>query len=133
MNLKKESIFKRIDDLVLNSPDDVFRVKGKYYGKPLFFKLMGRAIRGYNATLVSEQLKHKGGKYANLMQRLIASGINNAINSGFVRDRIYIRTLSVGPGTYLKRREFKGRGRSGAIWRPHAKVTLELKGVSVGQ
>ena len=132
MNLKKDSIFKRVEDSILNSPDDIFRVKGKYYGKMLFFKLMGRAIRGYNANLISEQLKHKGGKYATLMQKLITSGINNAVNSGFVRDRLYIRTLSVGPGTYLKRREFKGRGRSGAIWRPYSQVTLELKGVLLG-
>lgn len=131
--MSKVSMFKRIEDKLLLTEDNTFQVKGKYYGKMLKFKLMGRAIRGYNANLVYEQLGHKGGKYATIVQKLIGSCIANANYNGLDKSRLYVKSLSVGPGTYLKRREFKGRGRSGAIWRPYSNIVLQLKGVELGK
>lgn len=133
MNIKNNnvSIFSRLDSDLFVSDENVVRVKGAYYGKMLKFKLMGRSICRYNASLIVEQLKHNNGKYCNMMRKLIHSCIANGAERGFRANNLYIRSISVGPGTYLKRREFKGRGKSGAIWRPYSKVTLELKEIGV--
>ena len=131
--MNKISVFKPINEQLLVSYENTFQVRTTCYGKMLKFKLMGRAIRGYSANLVCEQLKHKGGKYANIMQKLISSCISNAVSTGSDRRALYIKSISVGPGSYLKRREFKGRGRSGAIWRPYSKLLLQLKEVELGK
>jgi hypothetical protein len=111
MNIKNNnvSIFSRLDSDLFVSDENVVRVKGAYYGKMLKFKLMGRSICRYNASLIVEQLKHNNGKYCNMMRKLIHSCIANGTERGFRANNLYIRSISVGPGTYLKRREFKGR------------------------
>ena len=122
-----QSIFKPLNDVFTNSA--VCSAQAKCYGKMLKFKLMGRSIVMRNALLVSEQLKLKGGKYSTILEKLIRSCIANGVQIGLNSTRLYIKSFYVGPGTYLKRREFKGRGRSGQVWRAHSRLFIQLQQV----
>jgi len=64
------------------------------------------------------------------MKDLLRSAAANASQKGIDSDLI-IEEILVGRGKYLKRIEFKGRGRVGSKWRPHSNLTVILKNASV--
>lgn len=142
--MNKFSIYKRLDGKhLIDSPSGsnhnldanskVVTCRTKFYGKPKLFKILSRQIVRYRADFVSKQLEIKSGKYCNLMRNAIESGMHNAEYRGLSREKMYIKSISIGRGTYLKRRQFKGHGRSGVLRRPYANLLIELKEVSVGE
>lgn len=126
-------IFKRLSGEHFRKDEGVAKAAVSFYGKPFKIEILSKGIVRYNASLVANQLALKHGKYATVMRKLIESCMANGLQKGFNRDTMYIRSVTVGRGRYLKRREFKGRGKSGAVWRPYANVMLELQEVSVGK
>ena len=103
----------------------------QFYGKPFMMEIMSKDIVRYNAHVISRRLAMKGGKYATAMRKLIESAIANGLQKGLNHDNMFIKSLSVGRGSYLKRRECKSRGRSAPIWRPYSNVLLELQEVDL--
>jgi len=124
MNL---SIFKKVSSF--SETARICIAKTKYYGKMLNLKLMGRSVVNHNSRLIVEQLKLKNGKYCRILESLLKSCMANGEQVGLNVDRLYIKSISVGPAPYIKRREFKGRGRSGEVWRPHAKLVVSMQEV----
>lgn len=122
---------QKISDL--RASERIVTCRTKFYGKPKLFKILSRQIVRYKADFISKQLEIKGGKYCNLMRNAIESGMHNAEYKGLSREKMYIKSISIGRGMYLKRRQFKGRGRSGILRRPYANLLIELKEVSLGK
>lgn len=141
--MSKISVFKRLEgkyfqdsSMLQSSPESDSRIvtcRTKFYGKPKIFKILSRQIVRYKADFVSKQLEFKNGKYCNLMRSAIESGMHNAHYKGLSREKMYIKSISIGRGTFLKRRHYKGKGRSGLVRRPYSNLLIELKEVSVGQ
>ena len=122
-------IFKRIDSEHFNSSHKTATAKVSFYGKPFKVQILSKGIVRYNAGLVSKQLELKNGKYAIVIKKLIDSCIANGIQKGLNPEKMYIKTLSVARGKYLKRIEFKGRGRRGTVWRAHSNANVEIEEV----
>ncbi len=103
-----------------------------FHGKPYIIEILAKALKGQKADLACAKLKARNGKYAIVLEKLIKSCISNAAQSGLDKNAMFIHTLSVGRGKYLKRREFKGRGRTGMIHIPFAHVALALIQKNIG-
>lgn len=141
--MNKISVFKRLEGKYFksaassqagpSSDPTIVTCRTKFYGKPKIFKILSRQIVRYKADLISKQLELKSGKYCNLMRSAIESGMHNAKYKGLSTENMYIKSISVGRGTYLKRRDYKGKGRSGLMKRPYANLLVELKEVSLGK
>ena len=105
-----------------------------FRGKPFEFEMLSRNAVRKNASFVAKQLEYMPGKHAKALRILINSCIANAAhNNNLDPANMYIRTISVSRGKYLKRVEFKGRGRTGSVWKPSANVLIELQGVELGK
>lgn len=127
------SIFKRIDSALLHGEHGVAQASTSMHGKLFQLQMIAKEIVRFNAVLTSRQLEFRSGKYATSLKKLIDSCIANAKQKGLDAQKLYIQSIMLGRGAYLKRRECKGRGRSGAIWRPHTNIYLKLKEVNFGQ
>lgn len=105
-----------------------------FRGKSFEFEMLSRNIVRRNAVFVSKQLGFMPGKHARALRTLIDSCIANAAhNNNLDPANMYVKTVSVSRGKYLKRIEFKGRGRTGRVWKPSANVLVELQGVELGK
>ncbi|QEK38284.1 50S ribosomal protein L22 family protein [Candidatus Cytomitobacter indipagum] len=100
----------------------------KIYGKSFCFQMIARSMRGEDAYKISGALDYMPGKYARVMKKLVDSAISNAINKG-IDGSLVIDEILIGRGKYLKRIEFKGRGRVGSKWRPFSNIKVVLKNV----
>lgn len=128
-------IARKVDFKKLHNQLKVVKAKlDDFRGKTFEFEMLARPMIGWQASFVMEQLKYMPGKHAFALNKLIKSGIANGVNNEKMSpDSIYIKTISVSRGKYLKRIEFKGRGRTGRIWKPSANVLLELQEVELGK
>lgn len=128
-------IFKRLDAKQFTDTSRVVRARlDKFFGKPFEFEMLSRNVVRRNAPFVSKQLEFMPGKHARALKALIDSCIANGIHNKEMRaEEMYVKTISVSRGRYLKRIEFKGRGRTGRIWKPYANVLVELQGVDLGK
>ncbi len=124
----KVSKNKKIDE------SRIVKASVMFHGKPYIAEIYAKALKGCNADLACAKLRIKNGKYAIVLEKLIKSCIANAGQKGLNKSSMFIHTMSTGRGKYLKRREFKGRGRTGVISIPYAYVALSLieKGVING-
>ena len=64
------------------------------------------------------------------MRKLLSSALSNANDKG-IEGSLTINEILVGRGKYLKRIEFKGRGRVGSKWRAHTNLRVILKAEGV--
>ncbi len=97
----------------------------KIYGKPFCFQMLARSLSGMDAYKASSTLDHVSGKYALALKKVIDSAIANAINKG-IQNSMIVNEIVVGRGKYLKRIEFKGRGRIGSKYRPFSNLRVVL-------
>lgn len=126
-------LFKRVDKEYLhNTFGRVVTAKTSFYGKPFKVHIIAKDIVRYNAKLISEKLRIANTKYCLEVKKLIDSCMANARYFGIDESKMCIKSLYVGRGKYLKRREFKGRGRTGVIWRPFSNVEIKLQEVNFG-
>ena len=110
--MNKISVFKRLEGKYFQdsshpqsgseSDSKVVTCRTRFYGKPKIFKILSRQIVRYKADFVSKQLEFKNGKYCNLMRSAIESGMHNAHYKGLSREKMYIKSISIGRGTYFK-------------------------------
>jgi len=127
------SIFKRLDSKSFNESQKFAKAKVSFYGKPFKVEILSKDIVRYNAALISKKLEMTNSKYSTVMKKLVDSCVANGIQKGMKKEDMYIKTISVGRGAYLKRREFKGRGRSGMVTRSFSNVVLEIQEVNSGK
>ncbi len=97
----------------------------KIYGKPFCFQMLARSLSGMNAYKAASTLDHMPGKYAMVLKKVINSAISNAMDKG-IESSMKISEIVVGRGKYLKRIEFKGRGRVGTKYRPFSNIRVVL-------
>ncbi|QEK38736.1 uL22m family ribosomal protein [Candidatus Cytomitobacter primus] len=100
----------------------------KIYGKPFCFQMIARSMSGCDAHRVVGALDHMPGKYARILKTLVDSAIANAMDKG-IDGSLIVDEVVVGRGKYLKRIEFKGRGRVGTKYRPFSNIRVVLKNV----
>lgn len=105
----------------------------KMRGKPYEMQILAKSINKNKVSLSAAQLEMRGTKYSIAMAKLLKSAIFNAQNNGFDTNKLVITNLSVGRGEFLKRRKFKGRGRTELICKPHANVFLKMEEVDNGK
>lgn len=127
--------FKQLDSKQFKDSSRTVRARlDKFHGKPFEFEMLSRNVVRRNARLVSKQLEFMPGKHARALKGLIDSCIANGThNKDMSVEEMYVKTISVSRGRYLKRIEFKGRGRTGRVWKPYANVLVELQGVDLGK
>ena len=101
------------------------------HGKPYRFSMLANQIVKSDVYKTISQLGYRRGKYFEVMKNLLSSAAANAVNKGIDGGSLIIEEVLIGRGRYLKRIEFKGRGRVGSKWRPHTNLTVILKNVSV--
>lgn len=101
--------------------------KLKMRGKPYAMQILAKSINKRNISMTVAQLEMHSSKYSIAMAKLLKSGLSNASNQGMDINKLIITNLSVSRGEFLKRRGFKGRGRTELVRKPHAKVFLKME------
>lgn len=114
-----------MSQLALNNKTIIARLK--YRGKPYEMQVLAKSINKNNVLMSVAQLEMHGTKYSLAIAKLIRSGLSNATNQGCDLQRLVITDLSVGRGEFLRRRGFKGRGRTELIRKPNANVFLKME------
>lgn len=99
----------------------------KMRGKPYEMQVLAKSIDKNKPIRMVDALMIRNTKYSIAMAKLIKSCLANVKYKGLNPEKMLISKLSVGRGTFLKRRGFKGRGRTELICKPHAKVFLEMR------
>lgn len=93
---------------------------------PRKVRLVADMIRGKKALVARDLLAFTPKKSAPEIEKLLASAISNARQSGMNPEDLVVKTITVDKGTVLKRFMPKARGRAGRILRTMSIVRLEL-------
>lgn len=113
---------------VLKNNNSKFEANARCYGKAFMIMCYARSLR---KMCVDKALNHlkvtPGAKYVGVISKVIKSAADKAKQQGFDLSSLRIAELSVGTSSYLKRFEFKGRGRIGRADVPFFRVRSVLE------
>lgn len=92
---------------------------------PRKLNLVAGLIRGMSVSQALTQLSFSGKRVANDVRKALQSAIANAENNHNLNvDSLYVKEAYVGKNLVMKRFHTRGRGKSAAILRPFANLTL---------
>lgn len=90
--------------------------------------VVNRFVRGLEVKTAINQLHFNPKKMATELEKLLKKGLEQANQSGYNTDRLYIARLWTGSdGDWRKRLDMKGRGRTGIIKHPYIHLKAVLK------
>lgn len=89
---------------------------------------VNRFVRGYKVKNAINQLHFNPKKMSTELEKLLKKGLEQARESNYNEDELYIQALWVGSdGNWRKRLDAKGRGRTGIIEHPHIHLKAILR------
>lgn len=90
--------------------------------------IVNRFVRGYKVKNAINQLHFNPKKMATELEKLLKKGLDHARDLNYNQDELYIQSLWVGSdGSWRKRLDAKGRGRTGIIEHPHIHLKAILR------
>lgn len=97
-----------------------------YRQAPRKVRLVANLIKGKQVSKAELELKHLAKRAALPMEKLLASAVANAVQTGADKDTLVVKNVTVDKGLVMKRHMPRAFGRASSIHKHASHVTITL-------
>ncbi len=93
---------------------------------PRKVRVVSKIIKGLDIERAERELLFRNKKAAKVLLKLLRSAVNNALQKGLDKSKLYVKNVLVNKGPTLKRYYFKAGGRVGRIEKKTSHIEIIL-------